>query len=91
MTNEATVNEKPVNDTSGSTHQLKKIFDQSLAILCEGASSVRVRRSSLPLHIDAISLQKRALRDAANALAALWNISASKSPKLHSGAVQYSR
>jgi hypothetical protein len=80
-----------VNENSGSAIHLKNIFDHSLAILCDGASSVRVRRSLLPLHIDAVSLQKRALSDAANALAALWKISANRSPKLHSGAVQYSR
>jgi hypothetical protein len=78
-------------DQSGSANQLKNIFDQSLAILCEGANSVRVRRSSLPLHIDAVNLQKRALSDAADALAALWKISANRSAKLQTGAVQYSR
>jgi hypothetical protein len=86
MTNAVTINEKSVSE-----NHLKTIFDQSLAILCEGAGSVRLRRSSLPLHIDAVNLQKRALSDAANALAALWKISESKSPKLHSGAMQCSR
>jgi hypothetical protein len=76
-------------DQTGSASQLKNIFDQSLAILCDGANSVRVRRSSLPLHIDAFNLQKRALSDAANALAALWKVPSS--PKLHNGAIQYSR
>jgi hypothetical protein len=80
-----------VTDKSGSANQLKNIFDQSLAILCEGANSVRVRRRSLPLHIDDVSLQKRALRDAADALTALWKISGSRPAKLHGGAVQYSR
>jgi hypothetical protein len=79
------------NDKSVSANHLKNIFDQSLAILCDGASSVQVRRSSLPLHIDAVSLHKRALSDAANALAALWKIPETRSPKLHGGAVQYSR
>jgi hypothetical protein len=86
MTNAVTINEKSVSE-----NHLKTIFDQSLAILCEGAGSVRLRRSSLPLHIDAVNLQKRALSDAANALAALWKISESKSSKLHSGAMQCSR
>jgi hypothetical protein len=86
MTNAVTINEKSV-----SANHLKNIFDQSLAILCEGAGSVRVRRNSLPLRIDAVNLQKRALSDAANALAALWKISESKSPQLHSGAMQCSR
>jgi hypothetical protein len=83
-------NATAVTDKSGSANQLKNIFDQSLAILCEG-SSVRVRRSSLPLHIDAASLQKRALTGAADALSALWKISATRPAKLRSGAVQYSR
>jgi hypothetical protein len=96
IANEKIVNQKTVNEKSGSPNQLKNIFDQSLVILCEGASSVRVRRSSLPLHIDAVSLQKRALSDAANALTALWKISDTKSPKLQSrtiqgGTIQYSR
>ncbi|MGB6387550.1 MAG: hypothetical protein WBE45_20790 [Terriglobales bacterium] len=91
MTNAVTLNEK-----SGSANHLKNIFDQSLAILCGGASSVRVRRSSLPLHVDAVNLQKRALSDAADALTALWKISGTKSPKLQSrsiqgGTIQYSR
>lgn len=86
MANAGTPNEK-----SGSTTHLKDIFDQSLALLCEGASSRRVRRSSLPLHIDAASLQKRALSDAADALAALWKISKTRPPKLQSRVIQYSR
>lgn len=36
---------------------------------------VRVRRDFLPLHVDHASLQKRALDEAAKALAALWKIS----------------
>jgi hypothetical protein len=80
-----------IKEQSGSPSQLKNVFDQSLAILCEGAGSKRVRRSSLPLHIDAVSLQKRALSDAANALAALWKIPNNRSTKLHSSAMQYSR
>lgn len=86
MTNAVAGNEKPI-----SANHLKNIFDESLAILCEGRDSVRVRRSSLPLHIDAANLQKRALSDAANALAALWKISENRSPKLHGGTIQYSR
>jgi|SRR5271163_2605884 hypothetical protein len=86
----ALINDSPINNSlndslinkSGSANHLKNIFDQSLAILCEGASSVRVRRRSLPLHIDPLSLQKRALSDAANALTALWNISASHKKSL---------
>jgi hypothetical protein len=88
MTNAATPNEKSGYDKPS---HLKKVFDQSLAILSGGADSVQVRRSFMPLHIDAVSLQKRALSEAANALAALWKISHSKSPKLQTGIVQYSR
>lgn len=89
-------NAVPVKEKSGSANHLKDMFDQSLAILCGGAGSVRVRRSSLPLHIDAVNLQKRALSDAADALTALWKISSTKSPKLqsrtiHGGTIQYSR
>jgi|SRR5271156_2880422 hypothetical protein len=69
-----------------STNQLKSIFEQSLAVLCEdkpqnknvilkNPQNVRIRRDFLPLHIDAANLQKRALDDAAKALAALWKIS----------------
>ena len=84
-------NAPALTDKSGSPSHLKSIFDQSLAILCEGAGSVRVRRSSLPLRIDAVTLQKRALSNAADALPALWKISDTRAPKLRSGAVQYSR
>jgi hypothetical protein len=80
-----------INQQDGSTSRLKNIFDQSLAILSEGANSVRVRRSSLPLHIDPVNLQKRALSDAANALSELWKISGTRSPKLQTGAVQFGR
>ena len=78
------------NEQTGSANHLKNIFDQSLVILCEGADSVRVRRSSLPLHFDAVSLQRRALSDAADALSALWKVP-NKSPRLHSGALQFGR
>jgi hypothetical protein len=78
-------------EQTGSTNRLKNIFDQSLAILSEGANSVRVRRSSLPLHMDTVNLQKRALSDAANALSELWKISGTRSPKLQTGAVQFGR
>src|SRR5271163_2429160 len=95
----ALINDSPINNSlndslinkSGSANQLKNIFDQSLAILCEGAGSVRVRRGSLPLHFDAVSLQKRALSDAADALAALWRVPSSRSSRLQSGTLQYSR
>jgi hypothetical protein len=43
---------------------------------------VRVRRDFLPLHIDHANLQKRALDEAAKALAALWKISGPGHTKL---------
>jgi hypothetical protein len=43
---------------------------------------VRVRRDFLPLHIDHANLQKRALDEAAKALAALWKISGPGHAKL---------
>ena len=87
-----------VTDNSDSTNRLKSIFEQSLAVMCEGKDSVktgsqteRVRQSSIPLHVDAVNLQKRALDNAAKALATLWKISESKRPKLQSRAMQCSR
>ena len=80
-------NTPTVNEQSGSANRLKNIFDRSLAILCEGTGAPPLRRSSIPLHIDAVSLQKRALSDAANALAALWKISKPNASKLHSTAI----
>jgi hypothetical protein len=80
-----------VNEKSGSTNHLKNIFEQSLAVLCEGRDSIRVRRSSLPLHIDAVNLKKRALSEAANALAALWRISEPRPAKPQSRVLQYTR
>lgn len=46
---------------------------------------------SFPLHIDAISLQKRALNGAAKALTALWKISKARTVKLQNRNMQYSR
>jgi hypothetical protein len=78
-------------EQSLSTNHLKSIFDESLAMLSDGEDSVRPRRSSLPLRIDMINLRKRALSDAADALAALWKISAPRSAKLPSRDLQYGR
>jgi hypothetical protein len=87
-----------VTADSDSTNHLKSIFDQSLAVLCEGKNTVktgsqpeRLLRSSLPLHVDVVNLQKRALDNAAKALATLWKISKPKRPKLQSRATQYNR
>ncbi|HKB99655.1 MAG TPA: hypothetical protein VKD23_12805 [Terriglobales bacterium] len=85
-----------VTAESDSTSQLKSIFDQSLAVLCEGKNSVNTRSqadqlwsSSIPLHVDAVNLRKRALDNAAKALATLWKISEPKRPKLQSRAPRY--
>jgi hypothetical protein len=75
-------NGKTPTESSSSPSHLKSIFDQSLAILCHAEDSVRVSRRSLPLRIDAMSLEKQAQSDAARALATLWKISGAKSVKL---------
>ena len=87
-----------VTEESDSRNQLKCLFDQSLAALCQGKDSVktgshteRLRRRSLPLHVDAVNLQKRALDNAAKALATLWRISEPKRTKLQSPATHYNR
>lgn len=86
-----------VSEESDATNQLKSIFDQSLAVLCEGKDTVmtgsqteRLRRRSLPLRLDAVNLQKRALDNAAKALATLWKISEPKRTRLQSPATHYS-
>jgi hypothetical protein len=66
------MNKIAVKGDIDSTEHLKGIFDQSLAVLCEGKE---VSPRSLPLHISAADLQKRALTDAAKALTMLWKIS----------------
>ena len=103
MTSGTTMTMTTESEKSGSTIHLKNVFDQSLAILCDGnaksnaksndkindKSSVPSHRSSLPLHLDAVNLQKLALTNAANALAALWKVSDRKPAKLQSRALQY--
>src|SRR6266436_4640 len=71
-----TATEETTTEESDSTNHLKSVFDQSLAVLCEDKDSVRARsqtewsrRGSLPLHVDAVNLQKRAFDNAAKALA----------------------
>jgi hypothetical protein len=81
-------NETAGKQQSGSTNQLKSIFEQSLAVLREdkpqnknvitrNPQNIRIRRDFLPLHVDAANLHKRALDEAAKALSALWKISES--------------
>jgi hypothetical protein len=72
-----------VQQQTESTNHLKSVFEQSLAALREDNNAVitktrpnvSVRCNCLPLHVDPANLQKRALDDAAKALAALWKIS----------------
>jgi len=66
------MNKIAVKSDIDSTERLKGIFDHSLAVLCE---TKEVSPRSLPLHISAADLQKRALTDAAKALTMLWKIS----------------
>jgi hypothetical protein len=57
-----------------NTAHLKDVYEQSLAMLSDFKQNSKTLRSAVPLHIDAASLQKRALDDAAKALAALWKV-----------------
>ena len=57
---------------ANSAVNLQGIFDHSLAVLCD---SKHVSPGSLPIHISAAELQRRALTDAAKALTMLWKIS----------------
>jgi len=74
---------------AADTKHLTSVFEQSLAVLCEGphknGKTVALaprRRSALPLHVDPAHAQKRALDDAASALAALWKIQESGQSKM---------
>jgi hypothetical protein len=71
-----------LTEPSESISHLKRVFEQSLAVLGDSpgskAGEAQTSRSSLrsmPLHIDAATLQKRAIANAAQALTALWKIS----------------
>ncbi len=76
-----------MNQQPESTNHLKCVYEQSLAVLRDGrgaadknTESAKTLRATLPLHIDAESLQKRALDDAAKALSTLWKVSGAKLP-----------
>jgi hypothetical protein len=78
-----------VNEPALSKTHLKDVVEQSLAVLGDGQTSAGSKpvpqttlRSALPLHVHPANLQKRALTDAATALAALWNISKPRRIKL---------
>jgi hypothetical protein len=68
---------QPVNHNLDATH-LKNVFEQSLAMLGETKTATtaaeRLRGRAVPLHIDPAMLQKRAIDDAAKALASLWKV-----------------
>ena len=67
-----------INQNQDTTH-LKMVFEQSLALLGERKSEFsQVRTRGVPLHIDPGVMQKRALDDAANALATLWRVHSSR-------------
>jgi hypothetical protein len=69
-------------DGNEDKNQSKKNNDDDKNVVKKTRPQVRVRRDFLPLHIDHANLQKRALDEAAKALAALWKISGSGHAKL---------
>jgi hypothetical protein len=89
--------EQPTAANSKSTNQLKSIFERSVAVLCKDKDTLkkdsqsRRIRQSLPLHADSANIQKRALEDAAKALATLWKISEPGRAKLPSRVMHYNR
>jgi hypothetical protein len=73
-----------IKTNSDSAERLRKSLEQSLAALaaCEEQAGgtpgiLQNRFRSMPLRIDPLSFKKRALNDAATALAALWKTSRS--------------
>jgi hypothetical protein len=84
MINQAVPQENPE-----SVIHLKTVFEKSLAVLSEGKDALtkntrigRASRSTMPIRINAADLQKRALDDAAHALATLWKVQESGRPKV---------
>jgi len=72
-----------------STNHLKAVFEQSLALMRENKESItrnrqdsRLGRACLPLDSEGNDFQKRALENAAKALATLWKVSGPTRPKL---------
>jgi hypothetical protein len=83
MINQAVPPENPE-----SVIHLKTVFEKSLAVLSEGKDALnkntrigRASRGSTPIRINAADLQKRALEDAAHALATLWRVQEPGRPK----------
>jgi hypothetical protein len=83
------MNNPVVSHIPESSTRLKNAYEESLAVLSETKDgrnekqSARSFRNSMPLHIDAVSLQKRALDDAARALATLWKVPAHGPARSH--------
>lgn len=78
-----------VNQQSDSPNHLKSIVEQSLGVLREGKESEvaaaqkrPLRRRSLPIHFDVFNRERRALLEAAKALATLWKIPEPRRVKL---------
>ncbi len=76
-----------------------EVSDNALAKASAIASGKRTKRTStatsysnsLPIHIDRLSLQRRALVDAAKALATLWKVPETRGSRIHSRGLQLSR
>jgi hypothetical protein len=94
--NNPSMNNPSATQSPDATH-LKNVYEKSLAILSESKRKLNSKkplpqalRSSVPLHIDPVSLQKRALDDAAKALATLWKVSAA-GPARSNGTLHFGR
>ncbi len=79
-----------VKEKTDSTKRLKRIVEQSLAVLCErsdAAKGDRQRQLSgrrfFPLYVDPACIQKTALTSAVTALATLWKIPVSSRRNPH--------
>jgi hypothetical protein len=93
----------PRDVSKDAKRKMEGIFDQSLAILTASqdpaitspqitrATSLSSYSNSLPIHIDKFSLQRRALVDAAKALATLWKVPEAKGTRLRSRPLQLSK
>jgi hypothetical protein len=75
------INQAVPQQNPDSVLHLKTVFEKSLAVLSEGKDALakdtrigRASRASTPIYINAADLQKRALEDAAHALATLWKV-----------------
>jgi hypothetical protein len=83
------INHGVPKENPDSVTQLKTVFEKSLALLSEGKDALtrktrigRASRGSMPIHMNQADLQKRALADAAHALATLWKVQEPGRPKV---------